>query len=167
MKHYLPVVAAFALASCTPVVPTPTPTASPTTASPTPTATGTASPLPTPTLTPTKDRTVAPCAGEVVSVDEVAVFRPHPDKPEPSYVWTGFRIVDGVMTATVVGGYDATEYPDGYVNAVDVTVGETLELPHAGRATLLDVMPASGPGAHGTVTFCWEPSPELLSTPSA
>ena len=147
---------ALLLGACAPITPFARPTPTPTPSSPTPTPTPT-SPTPgsTPTPAPTPSTSLPPCSGQIVTIDETGQFQPFGSGRPPSYVLTAVRMEDGIMKASLSGGYSAKDVPDGHFTTTLIQ-GEPFYAPHAGTFTLLDGDPAPSVDSHGSATLCFE-----------
>ena len=144
---------ALLLGACAPTTPftRPTPTPTPTSSSPTP------GPTPTPqsSPTPTPSTSLPPCSGQIETIDETGQFQPFGSGRPPSYVLTAVRMEDGIMKASLSGGYSSNDVPDGHVSTTLIQ-GEPFYAPHAGTFTLLDGDPAPSVDSHGSATLCFE-----------
>ena len=144
---------ALLLGACAPATPftRPTPTPTPTSSSPTP------GPTPTPqsSPTPTPSTSLPPCNEQIVTMGETGQFQPFGSGRPPSYVLTAVRMEDGIMKASLSGGYSANDVPDGHVSTTLIQ-GEPFYAPHAGTFTLLDGDPAPSVDLHGSATLCFE-----------
>ena len=144
---------ALLLGACAPATPftRPTPTPTPTASSPAP------GPTPTPqsSPTPTPSTSLPPCNGQIVTIDETGQFQPFGSGRPPSYVLAAVRMEDGIMKASLSGGYSAKDVPDGHVSTTLIQ-GEPFYAPHAGTFTLLDGDPAPSVDLHGSATLCFE-----------
>ena len=140
---------ALLLGACAPATPftRPTPTPTPTSSSPTP--------GPTPTPAPTPSTSLPPCSGQIVTIDETGQFQPFGSGRPPSYVLTAVRMEDGIMKASLSGGYSAKDVPDGHFTTTLIQ-GEPFYAPHAGTFTLLHGTPARSVDLHGSATLCFE-----------
>ena len=147
---------ALLLGACAPITPFARPTPTPTASSPTPTPTSSSpTPGPTPTPAPTPSTSLPPCSGQIVTIDETGQFQPFGSGRPPSYVLTAVRMEDGIMKASLSGGYSANDVPDGHVSTTLIQ-GEPFYAPHAGTFTLLDGDPAPSVDLHGSATLCFE-----------
>ena len=135
------------LGACAPTTPFARPTPTPTSSSPTP--------GPTPTPAPTPSTSLPPCDGQIVTIDETGQFQPFGSGRPPSYVLAAVRMEDGIMKASLSGGYSANDVPDGHVRTTLIQ-GEPFYAPHAGTFTLLDGDPAPSVDSHGSATLCFE-----------
>ena len=144
---------ALLLGACAPATPftRPTPTPTPTASSPAP------GPTPTPQSSPTPppSTSLPPCNGQIVTIDETGQFQPFGSGRPPSYVLAAVRMEDGIMKASLSGGYSAKDVPDGHVSTTLIQ-GEPFYAPHAGTFTLLDGDPAPSVDLHGSATLCFE-----------
>ena len=144
---------ALLLGACAPATPftRPTPTPTPTASSPAP------GPTPTPqsSPTPTPSTSLPPCNGQIVTIDETGQFQPFGSGRPPSYVLAAVRMEDGIMKASLSGGYSAKDVPDGHVSTTLIQ-GEPFYAPHAGTFTLLHGTPARSVDLHGSATLCFE-----------
>ena len=138
---------ALLLGACAPITPFARPTPTPTSSSPTP--------GPTPTPAPTPSTSLPPCSGQIVTIDETGQFQPFGSGRPPSYVLTAVRMEDGIMKASLSGGYSAKDVPDGHFTTTLIQ-GEPFYAPHAGTFTLLDGDPAPSVDLHGSATLCFE-----------
>ena len=145
---------ALLLGACAPITPFARPTPTPTASSPTPTPTS-SSPTPGPTPTPAPSTSLPPCSGQIVTIDETGQFQPFGSGRPPSYVLTAVRMEDGIMKASLSGGYSAKDVPDGHFTTTLIQ-GEPFYAPHAGTFTLLDGDPATSVDRHGSATLCFE-----------
>ena len=145
---------ALLLGACAPITPFARPTPTPTASSPTPTPTS-SSPTPGPTPTPAPSTSLPPCSGQIVTIDETGQFQPFGSGRPPSYVLTAVRMEDGIMKASLSGGYSANDVPDGHVSTTLIQ-GEPFYAPHAGTFTLLHGTPARSVDRHGSATLCFE-----------
>ena len=147
---------ALLLGACAPITPFARPTPTPTASSPTPTPTSSSpTPGPTPTPAPTPSTSLPPCSGQIVTIDETGQFQPFGSGRPPSYVLTAVRMEDGIMKASLSGGYSAKDVPDGHFSTTLIQ-GEPFYAPHAGTFTLLDGDPAPSVDLHGSATLCFE-----------
>ena len=147
---------ALLLGACAPITPFARPTPTPTASSPTPTPTSSSpTPGPTPTPAPTPSTSLPPCSGQIVTIDETGQFQPFGSGRPPSYVLTAVRMEDGIMKASLSGGYSAKDVPDGHFTTTLIQ-GEPFYAPHAGTFTLLDGDPAPSVDRHGSATLCFE-----------
>ena len=147
---------ALLLGACAPITPFARPTPTPTASSPTPTPTSSSpTPGPTPTPAPTPSTSLPPCSGQIVTIDETGQFQPFGSGRPPSYVLTAVRMEDGIMKASLSGGYSAKDVPDGHFTTTLIQ-GEPFYAPHAGTFTLLDGDPAPSVDLHGSATLCFE-----------
>ena len=147
---------ALLLGACAPITPFARPTPTPTASSPTPTPTSSSpTPGPTPTPAPTPSTSLPPCSGQIVTIDETGQFQPFGSGRPPSYVLAAVRMEDGIMKASLSGGYSAKDVPDGHVSTTLIQ-GEPFYAPHAGTFTLLDGDPARSVDRHGSATLCFE-----------
>ncbi|WP_297910635.1 hypothetical protein [uncultured Actinomyces sp.] len=147
---------ALLLGACAPTTPFARPTPTPTASSPTPTPTSSSpTPGPTPTPAPTPSTSLPPCDGQIVTIDETGQFQPFGSGRPPSYVLAAVRMEDGIMKASLSGGYSANDVPDGHVRTTLIQ-GEPFYAPHAGTFTLLDGDPAPSVDSHGSATLCFE-----------
>ena len=154
------------LGACAPTTPFARPTPTPTSSSPTPGPTPTSSsptPGPTPTPAPTPSTSLPPCSGQIVTIDETGQFQPFGRGRPPSYVLAAVRMEDGIMKASLSGGYSANDVPDGHVSTTLIQ-GEPFYAPHAGTFTLLDGDPAPSVDSHGSATLCFEKESSNPST---
>ena len=144
---------ALLLGACAPATPftRPTPTPTPTASSPAP------GPTPTPqsSPTPTPSTSLPPCNGQIVTMGETGQFQPFGSGRPPSYVLAAVRMEDGIMKASLSGGYSANDVPDGHVSTTLIQ-GEPFYAPHAGTFTLLHGTPARSVDRHGSATLCFE-----------
>ena len=138
---------ALLIGACAPTTPIARPTPTPTASSPTP--------GPTPTPAPTPSTSLPPCSGQIVTIDETGQFQPFGSGRPPSYVLTAVRLEDGIMKASLSGGYSAKDVPDGHFTTTLIQ-GEPFYAPHAGTFTLLDGDPAPSVDLHGSATLCFE-----------
>ena len=147
---------ALLIGACAPTTPFARPTPTPTSSSPTPTPTASSpTPGPTPTPAPTPSTSLPPCSGQIVTIDETGQFQPFGSGRPPSYVLTAVRMEDGIMKASLSGGYSAKDVPDGHFTTTLIQ-GEPFYAPHAGTFTLLDGDPAPSVDLHGSATLCFE-----------
>ena len=147
---------ALLLGACAPITPFARPTPTPTASSPTPTPTSSSpTPGPTPTPAPTPSTSLPPCNEQIVTIDETGQFQPFGSGRPPSYVLTAVRMEDGIMKASLSGGYSAKDVPDGHFTTTLIQ-GEPFYAPHAGTFTLLDGDPAPSVDLHGSATLCFE-----------
>ena len=147
---------ALLLGACAPITPFARPTPTPTASSPTPTPTSSSpTPGPTPTPAPTPSTSLPPCSGQIVTRDETGQFQPFGSGRPPSYVLAAVRMEDGIMKASLSGGYSAKDVPDGHFTTTLIQ-GEPFYAPHAGTFTLLDGDPAPSVDLHGSATLCFE-----------
>ena len=147
---------ALLLGACAPITPFARPTPTPTASSPTPTPTSSSpTPGPTPTPAPTPSTSLPPCSGQIVTIDETGQFQPFGSGRPPSYVLTAVRMEDGIMKASLSGGYSAKDVPDGHFTTTLIQ-GEPFYAPHAGTFTLLHGTPARSVDRHGSATLCFE-----------
>ena len=147
---------ALLLGACAPITPFARPTPTPTASSPTPTPTSSSpTPGPTPTPAPTPSTSLPPCSGQIVTIDETGQFQPFGSGRPPSYVLAAVRMEDGIMKASLSGGYSAKDVPDGHFTTTLIQ-GEPFYAPHAGTFTLLDGDPAPSVDLHGSATLCFE-----------
>ena len=147
---------ALLLGACAPITPFARPTPTPTASSPTPTPTSSSpTPGPTPTPAPTPSTSLPPCSGQIVTIDETGQFQPFGSGRPPSYVLTAVRMEDGIMKASLSGGYSAKDVPDGHFTTTLIQ-GEPFYAPHAGTFTLLHGTPARSVDLHGSATLCFE-----------
>ena len=86
---------------------------------------------------------------------ETGQFQPFGSGRPPSYVLTAVRMEDGIMKASLSGGYSANDVPDGHVSTTLIQ-GEPFYAPHAGTFTLLHGTPARSVDRHGSATLCFE-----------
>ena len=86
---------------------------------------------------------------------ETGQFQPFGSGRPPSYVLAAVRMEDGIMKASLSGGYSANDVPDGHVSTTLIQ-GEPFYAPHAGTFTLLDGDPARSVDRHGSATLCFE-----------
>ena len=144
---------ALLIGACAPATPftRPTPTPTPTASSPAP------GPTPTPqsSPTPTPSTSLPPCNGQIVTMGETGQFQPFGSGRPPSYVLAAVRMEDGIMKASLSGGYSANDVPDGHVSTTLIQ-GEPFYAPHAGTFTLLHGTPARSVDRHGSATLCFE-----------
>ncbi|WP_315269362.1 hypothetical protein [uncultured Actinomyces sp.] len=138
------------IGACTPTTPFARPTPTPTPSSPTPTPSS-----PTPGPTPTPSTSLPPCDGQIETIDETGQFQPFGSGRPPSYVLAAVRMEDGIMKASLSGGYSANDVPDGHVSTTLIQ-GEPFYAPHAGTFTLLHGTPARSVDRHGSATLCFE-----------
>ena len=143
---------ALLIGACAPTTPIARPTPTPTASSPTPTPTPSS---PTPGPTPTPSTSLPPCSGQIETIDETGQFQPFGSGRPPSYVLTAVRMEDGIMKASLSGGYSAKDVPDGHFTTTLIQ-GEPFYAPHAGTFTLLDGDPAPSVDLHGSATLCFE-----------
>ena len=137
-----------------PTITTPTPSSTqPTHTTPTPQSPPTPTPQSPPT--PTPSTSLPPCSGQIVTIDETGQFQPFGSGRPPSYVLTAVRMEDGIMKASLSGGYSAKDVPDGHFTTTLIQ-GEPFYAPHAGTFTLLDGTPAPSVDLHGSATLCFE-----------
>ena len=141
---------ALLIGACAPTTPFARPTPTPTSSSPTPTPSS-----PTPGPTPTPSTSLPPCSGQIVTIDETGQFQPFGSGRPPSYVLAAVRMEDGIMKASLSGGYSANDVPDGHVSTTLIQ-GEPFYAPHAGTFTLLHGTPARSVDRHGSATLCFE-----------
>ena len=129
----------------------------PTITTPTPSSTQPTHTTPTPQSppTPTPSTSLPPCSGQIVTIDETGQFQPFGSGRPPSYVLTAVRMEDGIMKASLSGGYSAKDVPDGHFTTTLIQ-GEPFYAPHAGTFTLLDGTPAPSVDLHGSATLCFE-----------
>ena len=129
----------------------------PTITTPTPSSTQPTHTTPTPQSppTPTPSTSLPPCSGQIVTIDETGQFQPFGSGRPPSYVLTAVRMEDGIMKASLSGGYSANDVPDGHFTTTLIQ-GEPFYAPHAGTFTLLDGDPAPSVDSHGSATLCFE-----------
>ena len=129
----------------------------PTITTPTPSSTQPTHTTPTPQSppTPTPSTSLPPCSGQIVTIDETGQFQPFGSGRPPSYVLTAVRMEDGIMKASLSGGYSAKDVPDGHFTTTLIQ-GEPFYAPHAGTFTLLDGTPAPSVDSHGSATLCFE-----------
>ena len=147
---------ALLIGACAPTTPFARPTPTPTASSPTPTPTSSSpTPGPTPTPAPTPSTSLPPCSGQIVTIDETGQFQPFGSGRPPSYVLAAVRMEDGIMKASLSGGYSAKDVPDGHFTTTLIQ-GEPFYAPHAGTFTLLDGDPAPSVDLHGSATLCFE-----------
>ena len=147
---------ALLIGACAPTTPFARPTPTPTSSSPTPTPTSSSpTPGPTPTPAPTPSTSLPPCSGQIVTIDETGQFQPFGSGRPPSYVLAAVRMEDGIMKASLSGGYSAKDVPDGHFTTTLIQ-GEPFYAPHAGTFTLLDGDPAPSVDLHGSATLCFE-----------
>ena len=147
---------ALLLGACAPITPFARPTPTPTASSPTPTPTSSSpTPGPTPTPAPTPSTSLPPCSGQIVTIDETGQFQPFGSGRPPSYVLAAVRMEDGIMKASLSGGYSANDVPDGHVSTTLIQ-GEPFYAPHAGTFTPLHGTPARSVDRHGSATLCFE-----------
>ena len=102
----------------------------------------------------------------ILELSPVSVFRPGTDA-YPAYTVSNVRVVDGMMMATVRGGYpvdspNATDRPAELSVCSDLQAGEALTHPGVGTFTLLYVTPIvipfeSGSGPIATLEFAPAP----------
>ena len=102
----------------------------------------------------------------ILELSPVSVFRPGTDA-YPAYTVSNVRVVDGMMMATVRGGYpvdspNATDRPAELSVCSDLQAGEALTHPGVGTFTLLYVNPIvipfeSGSGPIATLEFAPAP----------
>ena len=90
-----------------------------------------------------------------MTIDETGQFQPFGSGRPPSYVLAAVRMEDGIMKASLSGGYSANDVPDGHVRTTLIQ-GEPFYAPHAGTFTLLDGDPAPSVDSHGSATLCFE-----------
>ena len=142
---------ALLLGACAPITPFARPTPTPTSSSPTP------GPTPTPqsSPTPTPSTSLPPCNGQIVTMGETGQFQPFGSGRPPSYVLAAVRMEDGIMKASLSGGYSAKDVPDGHFTTTLIQ-GEPFYAPHAGTFTLLHGTPARSVDSHGSATLCFE-----------
>ena len=137
-----------------PTITTPTPSSTqPTHTTPTPQSPPTPTPQSPPT--PTPSTSLPPCSGQIVTIDETGQFQPFGSGRPPSYVLAAVRMEDGIMKASLSGGYSAKDVPDGHFTTTLIQ-GEPFYAPHAGTFTLLDGDPAPSVDLHGSATLCFE-----------
>ena len=137
-----------------PTITTPTPSSTqPTHTTPTPQSPPTPTPQSPPT--PTPSTSLPPCSGQIVTIDETGQFQPFGSGRPPSYVLAAVRMEDGIMKASLSGGYSANDVPDGHVSTTLIQ-GEPFYAPHAGTFTLLHGTPARSVDRHGSATLCFE-----------
>ena len=147
---------ALLIGACAPTTPFARPTPTPTSSSPTPTPTASSpTPGPTPTPAPTPSTSLPPCSGQIVTIDETGQFQPFGSGRPPSYVLAAVRMEDGIMKASLSGGYSANDVPDGHVSTTLIQ-GEPFYAPQAGTFTLLHGTPARSVDRHGSATLCFE-----------
>ena len=129
----------------------------PTITTPTPSSTQPTHTTPTPQSppTPTPSTSLPPCSGQIVTIDETGQFQPFGSGRPPSYVLAAVRMEDGIMKASLSGGYSANDVPDGHVSTTLIQ-GEPFYAPHAGTFTLLHGTPARSVDRHGSATLCFE-----------
>ena len=129
----------------------------PTITTPTPSSTQPTHTTPTPQSppTPTPSTSLPPCSGQIVTIDETGQFQPFGSGRPPSYVLAAVRMEDGIMKASLSGGYSAKDVPDGHFTTTLIQ-GEPFYAPHAGTFTLLDGDPAPSVDLHGSATLCFE-----------
>ena len=142
---------ALFIGACAPTTPIARPTPAPMSSSPTP------GPTPTPqsSPTPTPSTSLPPCNGQIVTMGETGQFQPFGSGRLPSYVLAAVRMEDGIMKASLSGGYSAKDVPDGHFTTTLIQ-GEPFYAPHAGTFTLLDGTPAPSVDRHGSATLCFE-----------
>ena len=90
-----------------------------------------------------------------MTIDETGQFQPFGSGRPPSYVLAAVRMEDGIMKASLSGGYSANDVPDGHVSTTLIQ-GEPFYAPHAGTFTLLHGTPARSVDRHGSATLCFE-----------
>ena len=129
----------------------------PTITTPTPSSTQPTHTTPTPQSPPTPppSTSLPPCSGQIVTIDETGQFQPFGSGRPPSYVLAAVRMEDGIMKASLSGGYSAKDVPDGHFTTTLIQ-GEPFYAPHAGTFTLLDGDPAPSVDLHGSATLCFE-----------
>ena len=86
---------------------------------------------------------------------ETGQFQPFGSGRPPSYVLAAVRMEDGIMKASLSGGYSAKDVPDGHFTTTLIQ-GEPFYAPHAGTFTLLRGTPARSVDRHGSATLCFE-----------
>ena len=138
---------ALLLTACAPTTPFAHPTPTPTSSSPTP--------GPTPTPAPTPSTSLPPCDGQIVTMGETGQFQPFGSGRPPSYVLAAVHMEDGIIKASLSGGYSANDVPDGHVSTTLIQ-GEPFYAPHAGTFTLLHGTPAPSVDHHGSATLCFK-----------
>ena len=105
-----------------------------------------------------------------IELSEAVVFRPGVGD-QPSYTVSNIRFFDGIMAATLQGGYpaDSLDTPDSArVTSIyrDLETGQYVDHPGVGTFTLIHVNPIVIPftvGGSPTATFRFVPAPGFIT----